>query len=86
MKTFVSDGDLHTKRLIAEQPGQEQDSYIHPVIGVQEFVYSEEGLYAFLSEKFIVHKTYLSHKHALRGKARKRRTISMYVEKDPYAR
>jgi SAM-dependent methyltransferase len=86
MKTFASDGDLHTKRLIAEQPGDEDSSYIHPVIGVQEFVYSEEELYAFLSEKFIVHKTYLSHKHALRGKARKRRTISMYVEKDPYAK
>lgn len=84
MKTFVSDGDLHTKRLIAEQPGKEEGSYIHPVIGVQEFVYSEEGLYAFLSEKFIVHKIYLSHKHALRGKARKRRTISVYAEKDPY--
>lgn len=84
MKTFVSDGDLHTKRLIAELPGEETGSYIHPVIGVQEFVYSEEELYAFLSEKFIVHKTYLSHKHALHGKAKKRRTVSMYVEKDPY--
>lgn len=86
MKTFVSDGDLHTKRLIAENPGAEDNSYIHPVIGVQEFVYSEEELYAFLKEKFIIHKTYLSHRHVLRGRARKRRTISMYVEKDPYAK
>lgn len=86
MKTFVSDGDIHTKRLIAEQPGEEENSYIHPVIGVQEYVYSEDELYAFLSERFIVHKTYLSHKHVLRGKARKRRTIAMYVEKDPYAK
>jgi len=86
MKTFASDGDIHTKRLIAEQPGEEENSYIHPVIGVQEYVYSEEELYAFLGEKFIVHKTYLSHKHALRGKARKRRTISVYAEKDPYAK
>lgn len=86
MKTFVSDGDIHTKRLIAEQPGLEENSYIHPVIGVQEYVYSEEELYAFLSEKFIVHKTYLSHKHVLRGRARKRRTIAMYAEKDPYVK
>ncbi len=84
MKTFCSDGDVHTKRLIAEQPGNEPNSYIHPVIGVQEFVYSEEELYTFLSEKFIIHKTYLSHKHVLRGKARKRRTIAIYAEKDPY--
>ncbi len=86
MKTFVSDGDVHTKRLIEEQPGAEESSYIHPVIGVQEYVYSEEALYAFLQEKFIIKKAYLSHKHVLRGKARKRRTIAIYAEKDPYAR
>ncbi len=86
MKTFLSDGDLHTKRLLAENPGEEANSYIHPVIGVQEYVYSEEELYAFLSEKFIVHKSYPSHKHVSRGKARKRRTITMYAQKDPYAK
>lgn len=84
MKTFLSDGDIHTKRLIAEQPGEEASSYIHPVIGVQEYVYSEDELTAFLEEKFIVHKTYPSHKHVLRGKARKRRTVAVYAEKDPY--
>jgi SAM-dependent methyltransferase len=84
MKTFLRDGDLHTKRLVGEAPGSEDNSYIHPVIGVQEYVYSEEELVDFLSEKFIVHKTYLSHKHTQHGKARKRRTISVYVEKDPY--
>jgi SAM-dependent methyltransferase len=86
MKTFLSDGDLHTKRLIAEQPGEEENSYIHPVIGVQEYVYSEDDLYAFLKEKFIMHKSYPSHKHMLHGKARKRRTIAVYAEKDPYAK
>ena len=85
MKTFLRDGDMHTKRLTAESPGTEANSYIHPIIGVQEYVYSEEELVAFLEEKFIVHKTYLSHKHVLKGKARKRRTISVYVEKDPFA-
>lgn len=86
MKTFLSDGDIHTKRLIAEQPGDEDNSYIHPIIGVQEYVYNEEDLYAFLGEKFVVHKMYPSHKHVLRGKARKRRTIAVYVQKDPYAK
>jgi SAM-dependent methyltransferase len=86
MKTFLRDGDLHTKRLVGEAPGDEENSYIHPVIGVQEHVYSEEELVDFLSEKFIVHKTYLSHKHTQNGKARKRRTISVYAEKDPYSK
>lgn len=84
MKTFLKDGDLHTARLIKERPGDEPGSYIHPVIGVQEYVYSEEELIAFLQEKFIVHKVYTSHKHVSKGKAWKRRTISVYAEKDPY--
>jgi len=82
MKTFLKDKDLHTERLLKEFPGTEVGSYIHPVMGVAEYVYSEDELVAFLSEKFIVHKIYRSHKHAFKGRARKRRTISLYVEKD----
>ena len=84
MKTFLKDGDLHTKRLIEERPGKEDGSYIHPVMGVAEYVYSEEELTNFLSEKFIIHKIYRSHKHSFRGQARKRRTITIYAEKDRY--
>lgn len=85
MKTFLKDGDLHTARLIEESPGDETGSYIHPVIGVQEYVYGEEELVTFLEERFIVHKVYTSHKHVSKGRAWKRRTISVYAEKDPYA-
>jgi len=82
MKTFLKDEDLHTRRLLLDFPGPEAGSYIHPVMGVPEFVYSEEELVAFLSEKFIVRKVYRSHRHATKGGAGKRRTISIYVEKD----
>jgi hypothetical protein len=82
MKTFLKDKDLHTARLIGERPGPEDGSYIHPVMGVAEYVYSEEELVNFLAEKFIVRKIYRSHKHAFKGRARKRRTISIYAEKD----
>ncbi len=82
MKTFLKDGDLHTERLLKEHPGTEPGTYIHPVMGVAEYVYTEDELVAFLSEKFIVRKIYRSHKHVSRGKARKRRTISLYIEKD----
>ena len=85
MKTFLKDSDLHTKRLLKESPGKETGSYIHPVMGVAEYVYSEEELTNFLSEKFIIHKIYRSHKHAFKGRARKRRTITIYAEKDRYA-
>ena len=82
MKTFLADEDLHTRRLLRDFPGKEAGAYVHPVIGVDEYVYSLETLTDFLSEKFIVHKIYKSHRHVLKGKARKRRTVSMYVEKD----
>jgi SAM-dependent methyltransferase len=82
MKTFLKDEDLHTARLLKDFPGQEPGSYIHPVMGVAEYVYSEEELVAFLSEKFIIRKIYRSHRHATKGGAGKRRTIAMYAEKD----
>lgn len=84
MKTFLKDEDLHTRRLLIEFPGKEDGSYIHPVMGVAEYVYNEEELTTFLAERFIIHKIYRSHKHAFRGQARKRRTITIYAEKDPY--
>lgn len=84
MKTFLRDDDLHTERLIKDYPADEPGSYIHPVIGVYEHAYGEEELLDFLSEKFLVHKLYRSHKHRSHGRARKRRTISIYAQKDPY--
>lgn len=82
MKTFLKDEDLHTARLLKDFPGQEPGSYIHPVMGVPEYVYSEDELVAFLSEVFIVRKIYRSHRHTTKGGAGKRRTISIYAEKD----
>jgi SAM-dependent methyltransferase len=82
MKTFLKDGDLHTERLLREHPGNEAGTYIHPVMGVAEYVYSEEELLAFLGEKFLIRKVFRSHRHVSRGKARKRRTIVVYAEKD----
>lgn len=85
MKTFLKDDDLHSKRLLTEFPGTEEGTYIHPVMGVSEYVYSEAELTDFLGEKFTIHKIYRSHKHAFRGQARKRRTITIYAEKDRFA-
>lgn len=84
MKTFLLDGDLHSVRLLRDSPGTEPGNYIHPVIGVEEHVFSEEEIVLFLREKFIVHKIYRSHKHAFRGRALKRRTITIYAQKDPF--
>lgn len=82
MKTFLKDEDSHTARLLKEHPGAEAGSYIHPVMGVAEYVYSEDELLSFLKEKFIVRKIYRSNRHATKGGNGKRRTISVYAEKD----
>lgn len=82
MKTFLKDEDQHTERLLAEHPGPEPGTYIHPVMGVAEFVYSEAELTAFLGERFLIRKIHRSHRHAHKGRAGKRRTISVYAEKD----
>ena len=80
MKTFLKDDDSHTARLLKESPGAEPGSYIHPIMGVPEYVYSEEELVLFLREKFLIRKVSRSHRH--KGKSGKRRTISIYAEKD----
>jgi SAM-dependent methyltransferase len=84
MKTFLQDGDLHTKRLLAEHPSNEPGTYIHPVIGVPEHAYTEAELTEFLKERFLIHKVYRSHQHQRHGQARKRRTVCVYAQKDPY--
>lgn len=85
MKTFLRDGDLHTKRLLEEFPTDEDGTYVHPVMGMREHVYFESELTEFLEAGgFTIHKSYRSHKHIARGKARKRRTISLYVHKPAF--
>ena len=84
IKTFLRDGDLYTERLLKEYPGKEDGTYIHPVIGVPEHVYFEDELIDALEKHFVIHKVYRSHKHVFKGKAQKRRTISIYAQKDPY--
>jgi SAM-dependent methyltransferase len=97
-KTFISDGDLHIKRLIQENPDTgevihdeqgniignipaEPNSYIHKKIGVFEHVFSEEEIFELYSPYFKIHKAMKSYKHIKDGKAFKRRTISVYMER-----
>lgn len=81
MKTFLSDEDKHTTRLLREYPGPEPYTYIHPVIGVPEYVYSEAALRTYLEPHFTIERIYRSHKHTYKGKARKRRTVTVYARR-----
>jgi SAM-dependent methyltransferase len=82
-KSFLLEEDQHAKRLLKEHPGPEENTYIHPEIGVPEYVWTEEALREFYEPFFTLHKLEKSHKHEHRdGSAWKRRTVSAYLQKN----
>ncbi len=81
LKTFLLDEDRHAERFLREHPGKEAGSYIHPVFGVTEHVFTEKELTEMLGSLFIVHKKVRSHRHLKDGRAFKRRSISVYAQK-----
>jgi ubiquinone/menaquinone biosynthesis C-methylase UbiE len=82
LKTFLLDEDKHARRLIKENPAGEENSYIHPEIGVAEHVSSEDELEALYGDKFEIKKIERSHRH--KGKFAKRRSVTLYIEKPAY--
>lgn len=80
-KSFLADQDMHVRRLLKEHPADEPDAYIHPELGVYEHVWTEESIHEFFAPYFDIHKVERSHKHIRDGKAWKRRTVALYLEK-----
>ncbi|PIR85146.1 hypothetical protein COU15_01930 [Candidatus Kaiserbacteria bacterium CG10_big_fil_rev_8_21_14_0_10_45_20] len=81
-KSFLLEEDQNAHRLLQEHPGPEKGMYIHPEIGIPEYVWTEEGAVSFFETHFAVHKVEKSHKHTKKdGSAWKRRTITLYLEK-----
>lgn len=81
-KTFLRDGDKNAEELLKKFPGPEEGMYLHPAIGVAEHVWREEDIYTFFEPNFTIHKLERSYKHIDRyGRAWKRRTASVYLEK-----
>jgi SAM-dependent methyltransferase len=85
-KTFLADEDQNVERLLREFPADEPGSYIHPRMGVYEHVYSEAEIYEFFEPEFTIHKIERSYRHVTTdGRAHKRRTMSVYMQKNIYA-
>ncbi|HYC83269.1 MAG TPA: class I SAM-dependent methyltransferase [Candidatus Paceibacterota bacterium] len=80
-KSFLAEEDLHVKRLLRDHPADEPNAYIHPKLGVYEYVWTVDALKEFFGPYFEIRKIEKSHKHLLRGKAFKRRTVSAYLQK-----
>lgn len=81
-KTFLLDEDRHAYRMLKENPADEENSYIHPEIGVPEHVSTEEEIQDTYGRRFHIHKVHKSHRH--RGENAKRRSIVIYAEKPAY--
>lgn len=81
-KTFLLDEDQHAKRMIAENPAGEKNTYIHPKIGVAEHVSTEEEIEELYGAHFEILKIQKSHRH--KGKHAKRRSIVVYMQKNAY--
>ncbi len=80
-KTFLLDEDRNAHRLLRDHPGKEAGSYIHPLIGVAEYVFTEEEILALIEKRFTIHKVLKSHRHLIKGAPAKRRSICIYAQK-----
>jgi SAM-dependent methyltransferase len=80
-KSFLAEEDINVRRLLHEHPADEEGAYIHPRMGVYEYVWTEDAVRDFFEPYFEIHKFHKSHKHLKRGRAGKRRTFSAYLEK-----
>ena len=82
-KSFLGEGDLNAQRMLKEYPAGEDNAYIHPRLGVYEYVWRDaDTVRAFFEPYFEVHKIDKSHRHLDRnGNPNKRRTISACLQK-----
>lgn len=80
-KSFYAMGDKHAQELVRDHNGGEENSYIHPKLKVYEYVWTDAALEKSFEDKFIMMHKEASHKHTIRGKPNKRRSVVCYFEK-----
>jgi SAM-dependent methyltransferase len=83
LKSLLLDDDFHAKKMIKEDAGAsgEENSYIHPTMKIFEHVPTEDELIAFYENEFDIEKIEKSFAHKIKGRANKRRSITMYLRK-----
>jgi SAM-dependent methyltransferase len=84
VKTFLRDEDIHSKELLKKYPDPlgEVNAYIHPAMGIYEYVPSEKELIEFYEQDFDIEKVERSYGHIKRdGSKGKRRYIVLYLRK-----
>ncbi len=83
LKSLLLDDDSHAKQMIKNfgVSSGEENSYIHPTMGIFEHVPTEEELIRFYEEDFHIDKIERSFAHRVGNRANKRRYIVMYLRK-----
>jgi SAM-dependent methyltransferase len=82
-KSFLLEDDANAKRMLREHPGPEEGMYIHPELGHAEYVWTIGAIRKHFGDFFTIHKIEKSFKHRHKdGTAWKRRTVSVYLEKN----
>lgn len=82
-KSFLLEEDRNAERMLREHPGPEEGMYMHPEIGHAEYVWTLSAIRKHFGDFFTIHKIEKSHKHRHKdGSAWKRRTVSVYLEKN----
>jgi cyclopropane fatty-acyl-phospholipid synthase-like methyltransferase len=83
LKSLLLDDDLHAKKMIRDDAGKagEENSYIHPTMNIFEHVPTENELKEFYKNEFEIEKIEKSFAHKIKGRANKRRSITMYLRK-----
>ncbi len=80
-KSFYAERDSHTKDLLTNHAAGEKNAYIHPKLGVYEYVWTDAALTESFEKDFIIMHKEASGKHHIKGKPAKRRSITVYFEK-----
>lgn len=87
-KSFLGDGDIRSKKLIEGnlkgkklQKSKDKNSYVHPIIGAEEHIWSEKEVNDFFESDFNLIKFEKSYGHLKEGRANKRRYFVAYLEK-----
>jgi ubiquinone/menaquinone biosynthesis C-methylase UbiE len=80
-KSFYAERDSHTRELLEHHAADEENAYIHPRLKVYEYVWTDAAIESSFSEQFTIMHKEASHKHHIKGKPAKRRSIVCYFEK-----
>lgn len=80
-KSFYAERDSHVKDLLANHASDEENAYIHPKLGVYEYVWTDKAIEETFGQDFILMHKEASGKHHIKGKPAKRRSVVCYFEK-----